>query len=83
MSEWITAISSVGFPVAACVGLGWFVSRIVNGMQEASSRREEDLMRIITAQGESLKQIASVLESVSERLEDVEVSLARLSSGRG
>ena len=78
MSEWVTAISSVGFPIAACVGLGWFVSRVISGMQEASARREDDLMRIITAQGESLKQIAFVLESVSERLEDVEVSLERL-----
>ena len=76
MSEWFTAISSVGFPIAACAGLGWFTYNFVKSIQYENRRREEDLMRIIGEQGDALRQIADVLGSISDRLEDVEIKIS-------
>lgn len=90
MNEWLTAISSVGFPIAACAGLGWFTYKFVNSIQAESRRREESLMQreddltnIIKEQGDALRQIADVLDSISERLERVENSLDKIRDEKG
>lgn len=42
MSELMTVISSVGFPVVACLGLGWYVKYITdNNNKEVAEMRKE------------------------------------------
>jgi hypothetical protein len=38
MSEIMTAISSVGFPIAACVGMGWFFKYFYDKSCEQNSK---------------------------------------------
>lgn len=42
MTDLMTVISSVGFPVVACVGLGWYVKYITdNNNKEVAEMRKE------------------------------------------
>lgn len=76
MDGWVNVIGSVGFPIAACAGLGWFVYKFAAKLIEQSRAREQSLMAVINEQSESLKQIAATLCSICERLETVERALS-------
>lgn len=42
MTDLMTIISSVGFPVVACIGLGWYVKYITdNNNKEVAEMRKE------------------------------------------
>lgn len=42
MSDLATVISSVGFPIVACIGLGWYVKYMTdNNSKEVSEMRKE------------------------------------------
>lgn len=42
MNDLISVISSVGFPVVACIGLGWYVKYITdNNNKEVAEMRKE------------------------------------------
>lgn len=53
MSDIITAISTVGFPIVACVGLGWFVKYQTdsNNKEVAEMRKEhnEEIAKVTEA----------------------------------
>ena len=53
MNEILTAISTVGFPIVACVGLGWFVKyqTDANNAEVASMRKEhlEEIAKVTEA----------------------------------
>ena len=54
MNEISTLISSVGFPIAACIGLGWFVkwqtennNKTIQSMQQAINNNTKALQELI------------------------------------
>ena len=53
MNEILTAISTVGFPIVACVGLGWFVKYQTdqNNAEVAAMRKEhiEEISKVTEA----------------------------------
>ena len=53
MNDIITAISTVGFPIVACVGLGWFVKYQTdsNNKEVAEMRKEhnEEIAKVTEA----------------------------------
>lgn len=55
MNEILTAISTVGFPIVACVGLGWFVK-----YQTDANNAE-----VATMRKEHLEEIAKVTEALN------------------
>ena len=72
MNELLSAISTVGFPISACVALGWFINKTMTTMQDANKARESQLLKIINEQSESLTKIAETLDSICDRLGEVE-----------
>lgn len=71
MNDMISAISTVGFPIAACIGLAWFVYRTTQQAQEYSRKREEELRQIIDKQADSLKRITATLDAINNRLSSI------------
>ena len=71
MSDMISAISTVGFPIAACIGLAWFVYRTTQQAQEYSRKREEELRQIIDKQADSLSKITTTLDAINNRLSSI------------
>lgn len=53
MNEIVTVISTVGFPIVACLGLGWYVKYVTdqNNAEVASMRKEhrEELDKVTDA----------------------------------
>ena len=47
MNEIITAISTLGFPIVACIGMGWYVKyQTDSNKQEVSEMRKEHRQEI-------------------------------------
>lgn len=47
MNEIITAISSLGFPIVACIGMGWYVKyQTDNNSKEVNEMRNEHKQEI-------------------------------------
>lgn len=47
MNDIITAISTLGFPIVACIGMGWYVKyQTDNNNQEVSEMRKEHKQEI-------------------------------------
>lgn len=63
---WIELIQQVGFPIAVCVALGWFVWTLY----KASERREEKLMAV---NSEAISTIAKYADRLTIIEEDIKV----------
>lgn len=55
MNEILTAISTVGFPIVACVGLGWFVKY----------QTDQNTAEVATMRKEHLEEITKVTEALN------------------
>lgn len=54
MSEWVQIISTVGFPIAACVGLFWYMNSV---MKENNKNTEEAIKKMTEVVNENTKMI--------------------------
>lgn len=54
MSEWVQIISTVGFPIAACVGLFWYMNSV---MKENNKSTEEAIKKMTEVVNENTKMI--------------------------
>lgn len=52
----VTIIQSVGFPIAACVGMGWYVKYITD-------RHNEQLDKLTSSYQESISEIKTAVEN--------------------
>ena len=84
MSEWLSAIGTVGFPICACIAIGVALYKFWQKWQASNEEREKALLNVIseqrltlTQQSEMLAKIASTLESISDRLEHVEAAMRK------
>ena len=66
-------ITSVGFPIAACVALGWFIYKSYEHIQKTNERREEKLYTML---GKSQTQLDK-LEDTNEKFVWGEYNFAR------
>lgn len=55
MNEILTAISTVGFPIVACLGLGWFVKY----------QTDQNTAEVATMRKEHLEEITKVTEALN------------------
>lgn len=69
MENVVQVISTVGFPIACCLGLAYFVFRVYNDFSKKCEDREDKLYSIIN---ECQKQIADAIETNSKFLTQLE-----------
>lgn len=72
MQEIVTLITNLGFPIAVSLGLGAFIYKFIERIQNENQQREDKLMACLDKFGDSQKAIAQNLESMNERLLDIE-----------
>lgn len=83
MEVWTQLISTVGFPIACVIGLGYFVYIIYKNMTAENEKREERLIDIITtshANNERLVEVnqefVKVLETYKTDITDIKHDIA-------
>ena len=69
-------ISTVGFPIAACIGLGWFVYHFVNKVTNDSTAREQLLMQHLEEQNNVLTEISKNMDKMSTTLDNMNQRLS-------
>jgi len=64
-------ITTVGFPIVWCLGLGWFMVKYISQQREDNVNRETKLMDCIDKQNEVLVNINSNMDKMSTTLENM------------
>ncbi|MEG0577168.1 MAG: hypothetical protein RR500_04870 [Bacilli bacterium] len=72
MTDLTTVISTVGFPIACCIGLGFFINNVITANREDSSKREDRLFQELGRFASSQEMIASTLTTLDNRVEKLE-----------
>ena len=72
MNDIVSIISSVGFPIVACLGVAIFVANDRKADREESIKREERYINTIDKFGDSLDRINATMQSMDKRLEMLE-----------
>ena len=72
MSELTTVISTVGFPIAACVGLGSYINQTTKFQREDSSKREEKLFQQLESNNKTMDNFNETMQSMDMRLDSIE-----------
>lgn len=86
MQELTSVIGTVGFPIVACVGLGYFINYIVKSQREDNSKREDKqrednskredkLFSQIDKIGGVLDKFNATLEGMDSRLKSIEKNI--------
>lgn len=53
MSEIVSVISSVGFPIVACCAMGWFIANKIDKLTEAITENNHIIRDIISGNADS------------------------------
>ena len=64
-------ITTVGFPIVCCLGLGWFMIKYINQQREDNINRENKLLELTSKQNEVLININSNMDKMSITLENM------------
>ena len=72
MNEITSIISTVGFPIVACLGVAFYVKEDNKARREENIRREERYLNTIDKFGESLDRINNTMLVMDKRLELLE-----------
>ena len=64
-------ITTVGFPIVCCLGLGWFMIKYINQQREDNINRENKLLELTSKQNEVLININSNMDKMSLTLENM------------
>jgi len=71
MNDIITAISSLGFPIVACIGMGWYVKYQTDvNNQEVSEMRKEHKQEIDRVT-QSLNDNTLVIQKLCDKLDKI------------
>ncbi len=71
-TAFIDLISTLGFPIACVIAMGWFMSKMWTNSQTRSAEREERMAKQIDRFGDSLDNFNITLVKIDTRLENVE-----------
>lgn len=72
MNEMTSIISTVGFPIVACLGVAFYVKEDNKARREENIRREERYLNTIDKFGDSLDRINNTMLVMDKRLELLE-----------
>lgn len=75
MNELTTVISTVGFPICACLGLGFYINQTTKFQREDSSKREEKLFQQLENNNKTMDNFNDTLISMDNRIGKIETKV--------
>lgn len=75
MTEITNLITTIGFPISACMVIYKQMAKNVENQREDSLKREEKLINQLDKFGESLNAFDNTLRTIDKRLSDIEYKL--------
>lgn len=81
MENAISLIQTLGFPIACCVFLCWFVYKYINRIMDENKTREDKYQEIIQEYGKNIATITSTLERMENKMEGCEHSIVEIKNG--
>ena len=70
MTDAISIIQTVGFPIACVIALGYYLFTINKQMREESATREERLYKIIDEQSEQMSALKTSIDTLNETIKE-------------
>lgn len=75
MTEITNLITTIGFPISACIVIYKQMAKNMENQREDSLKREEKLINQLNKFGESLNAFDNTLKSIDKRLKDIEYKI--------
>ena len=70
MTDAISIIQTVGFPIACVIALGYYLYTINKQMREENTTREERLYNIIDQQSEQMSALKTSIDTLNETIKE-------------
>ena len=71
MNEVMTMITTVGFPIVACIGLAWFCKYMLDQQQKNVDKMFEMYDKSNAENREAIKACTEAINRLSDNLEDI------------
>lgn len=71
MNEVMTMITTVGFPIVACIGLAWFCKYMLDQQQKNVDKMFEMYDKSNAENREAIKACTEAINRLSDKLEDI------------
>lgn len=71
MNEVMTMISTLGFPIVACIGLAWFCKYMLDQQQKNVDKMFEMYDKSNAENREAIKACTEAINRLSDKLEDI------------
>lgn len=71
MNDILSAITTVGFPIVACIGLGWFCKYMMDQQQKNIEKMFEMYDKANSENREAIKANTEVLNKLCDKLDDL------------
>ena len=69
MNEMVSVVSSVGFPIACAIGMGWYFITQSKYEREENSKREERLFSIIESNAKVISENTTAIQNLKVVIE--------------
>lgn len=76
MDAWTQLISSVGFPIACVIGLGYFVYIIYNNITAENQKREDKLYELVNVSHSNNEKLVEVNQEFVKVLETYKTDIS-------
>ena len=70
MTDAISIIQTVGFPIACVIALGYYLYMMTKQMREESATREERLYKIIDQQSEQMGALKTSIDTLNDTIKE-------------
>lgn len=70
MADWLSVISTVGFPIACCVAMGWYVKYITDKNREQITKMNDTHKEEMNNVTQALNNNTLVMQKVNDTLEE-------------
>ena len=70
MTDAISIIQTVGFPIACVIALGYYLYTINKQMRDENATREERLYRIIDQQSEHMSALKTSIDTLNDTIKE-------------
>lgn len=71
MNDVMTMISTLGFPIVACIGLAWFCKFMIDQQQKNIDKMFEMYDKSNAENREAIKACTEAINRLSDKLEDI------------
>ena len=71
MNEIVTMISTLGFPIVACIGLGWFCKYMIDQINKNVEHMFQMYDKANTENREAIKACTEAVNKLCDKLEEI------------